>query len=857
MKRLAACVAVGWAACLSAWGQGSAPDPFAYFGEMAYDARIPTPKSHLGYEVGQRFTRHSDLISYMRAVDEASSRVVMREYGRTHQRRPLVVMTISAPENLARLDAILRANRELADPATPQARAREIIQSNPAIAWFSAGVHGNEPSPSEAAVQTVYALAASSAEEIKRILKDVVIVVDPLLNPDGHERYVAFYDNASGEEAIEATDAAEHQEPWPGGRTNHYLFDLNRDWLWLVHPESRARLAVYREYLPQLHIDQHEQEYRNPFFLGAGDDPYNTNIPKETREWIERYGEANARAFDKHSLMYATKERFDYLYPGYGKVLPTYHGAIGMLAEKAGHGRAGLAITVNEAYTLTLRDRARDHYILTMSNLEMTAANRQAQLERFRQFFVQAAASTAEPRAFVVSATNDRDVLARAFDILSSHGVRIEETTREASLKGARALHQPKGPPDDVTLPAGTWVIRTDQPLGALVRAVFEPAPRITSVETYDITAWSMPLAFGLAAYQSDGVPEAPTRPLTSFAAAPGAVTGQGDLALIVRADQARFPRALAILSEAKAIGRIASEDFTIDSVAFPSGSFIAHGFMTPDLGALAEKLTAAGLSIHRTGGALTTDGPVLSAVGNASFVPARILLVRGDGIDANSYGEHWHLLDVELDAPYTPVNSGDLARTDLSKYNVIVVPDGSVPDGALEPIKAWVRRGGVLVASAGASTWASTRVLDLKAPETPREEDRTPDSDRSYQARRDARQGERVPGSLMLADVDVTHPIAAGVGPWVAVLKNGVSTPYIADSGYAVARFAPEPFLGGVASEKNLKALSRKPAMTHHRLGSGSVFCLSDDANVRGFTVGPRRLLENAILLGPSVGGQ
>ena len=657
---------------------GAKQNRFEYFGGLTLDDSVPAPVDVLGYHIGEHFTRAADMVDYMQQLAESSKRVAVQRYGQTHQRRPLMTLTITSESNHQNLNQILRDNRALADPSlTNTSRIEQIIDSNPAVVWFSYNVHGNEPSPMETAMQVAYTMAAAQNDEVQEILDKVVLVIDPLLNPDGHERYVNWYQQTRGAEPISNLDAAEHHEPWPGGRTNHYLFDLNRDWLWLEQPESEARLEIYNRYLPQLHIDFHEQGLRSPYFLGAGDEPYNTNIPDATRRWIHKYGEANARVFDQYGRVYSSRERFDYLYPGYGKVLPVYHGAIGMLAEQAGHSGAGLAADIDGEYTLTLTDRAENHFLLSMSNLETTAKHRRGQLERFRRYFVDSASlDKAGPRAFFISADNDPALLKKAWDLCNAHDITIESLDQSTTIQPAHSYLEPDSEDSARDLPAGTWVIRVNQAMGRLVRALFEPNPTITDEDTYDITAWSMPVAFGLEAWYTNDPFTAPTTTLSSYAKPKPQITGDGNVALLVDSRQHDFPRAIGLAERRELFARLAGQAFTVDNRQFARGSLIVHFTRndTKTIERFTRALSRAGLSAHRASSGMTSSGPVLGANENEYLEPPKIALLRHRPFSSNSFGAHWFMLDHQMPMPHVPINVDDLRRTDLEQYNTLVM---------------------------------------------------------------------------------------------------------------------------------------------------------------------------------------
>lgn len=838
---------------------------FEYFEDVVFDGSIPTPSSVLGYELGEHFSRHHDIVRYLEKVAEASDRVMIREYGRSHQRRPMHVVTISHPDNLGRLDEILERNRALADPETDRARVRRILRNNPSITWLSYNVHGNEPSPAETAMATVYKLAAAQGERIDQILRDSVVVVDPMLNPDGHERYVSWYDNVVGSSPNENPDASEHREPWPFGRTNHYLFDLNRDWLWLVHPESRGRMEVYREYLPHLHVDYHEMGFTRPYFFGAGDTPYNLNIPQETRDWIDIYGDENAKVFDRKGLLYATRERFDYMYPGYGKVTPVYHGAVGLLTEKAGHGRAGLAIEVNDHYTLTLRERIHHHFLTSMNYVEVTADRRRAQLERFREYFVGSVRLGREsPMTYYVTADNDPALLEKLWDLSQRHGIEIH--TLDSAVGGEALRCYWKGDNGMLDeLPEGSWVIRTDQAMGRLVRVLFERDPEVEDKDTYDITSWSLPVGFGLRAFYSEAPFEGRASRLASYEAPRGELTGEGSVAYLIDGSRHSFPAVIGLAVEHDLVPRFTGEDIEIEGKAFPRGSLIVHRIRNEhaDLDGFVEAVLDLGVDVHYSSTGMTEVGHVLAANTNDRFTLPKVALLRGPGVSLLSFGQIWHTLDLANPIPHTVVNLDDVRRTDLSRFNVIVVPDGaSVPRSTRETLDEWVRGGGTLIAVGSSGAWANREILglesdDVRVVDEDRHDEEVADEEReplyqlSFEERRQRNIEDRIPGATVGVSLDTTHPLATGAGDWIGIIKRNSRRLPVRSNGYVVGTFSHR--IGGSISERNEARLAGTAFMTHHGRGRGRVISLADDPTLRGFNHGPKRLLLNAIIYGPS----
>src|SRR6202035_4496291 len=339
------------------------------------DPAVPTSESALGYPLGTRFTHWDRIVAYLQSLAAASNRVKMWEYGQTYEGRPLKLVAFASSENLARLDAIREERLRLADPAALSHEERErLVAHLPVVVWLAYGVHGNEASSSEAAMAVAYLLAAGQGD-IPGLLKNMIVLVDPLSNPDGRERYVHSFEERRGADPNPRATAAEHWEPWPGGRQNHYLIDLNRDWAWASQEESRSRLAAYRAWEPQVYVDFHEMASESSYFFLHAAEPINPRIDHRILPWLETFGRANAAAFDHQGWVYYKAESYDLFYPGYGDSYPSLRGAVGMTYEMAGGGRGGLALTLPDGTLLTLADRVAHHLTTSLAPLRTAAAN--------------------------------------------------------------------------------------------------------------------------------------------------------------------------------------------------------------------------------------------------------------------------------------------------------------------------------------------------------------------------------------------------------------------------------------------------------------------------------------------------
>jgi len=871
---------------------------------LRFSDAVPSPKAFLGYEIGEYFTRHHDTVAYVKAIADASDRAIYTRYGQTHQRRELGILTISSPRNLARLDTILERNRSLARPdQTDSARMLEIAGSNPAVVWLSFNVHGNEASCTEAAQQLAYTLTASTNPEIARLLENVVVVIDPCLNPDGRARYIHWYEQIMGVKPDANPISREHREPWPGGRANHYLFDLNRDWIWATQPESRTRMAIYRQYMPQVHIDYHEQGIHSPYFMGAGDTPYSANIPEESKAGFDSLGRASAAVFDRLGLPYATKERFDYLYPGYGKVTPVYHGAISLLTEQAGHGRAGLTIDVQPAntpgYNLSLQDRTRNHFLTAMAYVEYSAKNRQAQLERFARYFRESAAGSSDTIAgFVFSASNDPAKLDRVWDLCNIHGINIYELSSEQTLDAStvRLFHPPFTPQDErVSIARGSWYIPTAQPMGRMALTAFERETFVEDRDTYDITSWSYPVMLGLDAMEVTApLPSASLRKLDRFEPFPTNRAErprvEDDFAVLVPSDQHRFPLALSIATEMNLFARLTPDTVELSNgKTVPAGSLMVMRIRNSedDMTAFADRIWQLGLDIASSDTGYPPSGPALGNNANRRFITPNIVLAAGSPLSSLSFGHTWHMLDHVSPTPHTVVNIDDLGSVDWNSVNVLILPSGnvgrSITGSTLDSLQSWVRSGGTVIALQNSARWASSSLVGLSGNENTEDDDspvadmpwdttdRTPADQLhtlTYEQRRARSVDRRVPGALLSADVDLTHPLAAGLDPVLGFHVYSGSPLPVGNSGYVLARFGAftatddldsqsfAPRIAGAISPSNLQRLAGKPAITHHSVGRGNVICFISDPTNRGMNHAGMRALLNTILLGPSMSG-
>ena len=868
-----------------------APPP-ADFARVDPDPAVPTPASVLGHAIGERFTRHEQMVAWCRQLADVSPRVRLETYGTSTQGRPLLVLLISRPDNLDRLDEILAANARLADPRSAEDAARRIaIEDEPTVSWMSFNVHGNEASCMEAAMLVAYRLAAGRTEAIERTLADSVVVIDPCLNPDGHARYVSFFQDRVGMDADPFPMAAEHREPWPSGRANHYLFDLNRDWVWATQLESRQRLPLYRRFRPQLHLDVHEQGIHSPYFLGAGDTPYHAEIPEESRDWFEVFGRVMGASFDDAGFEFATRERFDYLYPGYGKVLPVHHGAIGLLLEQAGHGRAGRAITVDAehagGYDLTLADRAEHHATACLAAAHAAAVLRVPQRERFARYFAEAMqVAEGSPTAWLIAPQEDPGPRAELAELLALHGIEALELLEDRTVLGGEGFHPAADSDSPATVPAGTWIVPAGQPMGRLVRVLLERDPVIEDRDTYDITAWSVPPMFGLDAVAiTDPGDDWATRPLDIAAASRIPASTPADpasLAMIAPADRRAFTRVLGEAARLRLHARLLDRDLlTHDGRLVPAGSLIvpATRNRAADLDAFSAAAAAAGLPLVAVDRTIPAAGPALANDANRRFItPRRVVLGTGEPFSSLSAGHLRHLLDVRAEVPHHVVQADDFRRLPWHEVDVLVLPetgslDAALGEAGLEELRRWMRAGGTVIAVGRAARLAGRELAGISGEGVAEADPPTSDADSladipsdrlhelTHAQRRQRSVERRVPGAILSARLDDSHPLVRGGPPQTAWHVFGDEPLPVAGSTQVLARFAAAddgggPRIGGVISPSAVARLAGTPAVAYDAVGGGGLVRLISDPSNRGINRAGMDLLTRLVMLSPSHAG-
>lgn len=806
-------------------------------GPGPYDPAVPGVADLRGFPTGAGFTSPVDIVRILERIASTSPRVALERYGRTAEGRPLVLAWISSPGNLARLAELRAANVGLSRSG---GRAR-VPDGHPVFVWLAFGVHGDEPAGPEAALELAYHLAASGDPSVRGWLERVVVVVDPLLNPDGHARHVRWYTSVAGLEPDPHPRAPEHRPGWPTGRTNGLHFDLNRDWAWGVMPETRARWKAYLATLPQVLVDFHEMDAGSSYFFFSPAEPVHPLLPASTLAWARVFGEANGRAFARRGWAWYSGRDFDLLYPGYGDAWSSFHGATGMTYEQAGGGRAGVALARADD-VLSLDERIEHHLQAALATLDAVAARSGERLRDFGRFWSRGRVPPGAPAFYLLPPAPGVEELAR---LLVAQGVEVAATSVPVASRRLVALAD--GAPVE-SLPAGTLAIASDQPLGRYAAALLDPRP-VAGRTTSDISAWSLPLLFDVPAYVSPVGLDPPLVAWRQRTPIPDLPPGTGALAWSY-GSQTDALAAIRLAVRGKPV-HLADRPFVADGRTRPRGTFVlpVAGASGERTRRIAAELAGLGVDVEPVAGFV--PGELLRPL----RVP-RVAVVTGDPVLETSLGAVLHLLArAGVDAEELAFR--ELTRSALMRYDVVVLPDG-VDIGryamrlerARERLHAWVEGGGTLVAVrggvAGLALAGGGKGLDLdvaiaSAGDGSAGRGRAADLMRSG-----------APGVLMAARVDASSVLghgfpdgAATVMAWDPVLLDRSGE----DAAWRFSGARPE---AGRLPENVAKELAGRPYALVRSVGRGQVVLFADDPGFRGMLPALGKLYLNALVLLP-----
>ena len=867
----------------------AAGSKFEFWPGASYDPRIPTYGKVLGYQPGERITWHAGLMKYLEALAGATRQVKIFEYAKSWEGRKLVYAAVGSEANLKRLEEIRAGMQKLADPRrTPEAEARKLMATLPAVIWLAYGVHGNEISSPEAALLTAYHLLAARKDKMADdILANVLVLIVPTQNPDGRDRFVHHFEQSEGLEPDPQPVAAEHVEPWPGGRSNHYLFDLNRDWFALTQPEILGQAKALQEWFPLVYVDLHEMGADSTYYFAPEAVPYNPHLTQEQIKSLEWFGRNNARWFDQFGFDYFTREVFDAFYPGYGASWPAYHGSIAMTYEQA--STRGLIVRRSDESMLLFRDTVRHHFVASLSSCETAARNREKLLDQFYRYRKTAIEEGAREniREYILPRQGNTSAVDKLAALLGEQGIEIKRAA--AAFRNAGREY-----------PAGSYVISLAQPAKRLIRNLLDlqvpmeekfvkEQERLRKKklpdEIYDVTAWSLPLSFNLEAVPSAEVSQGNFQAVKPERIPPGKVNGKATVAYLAPWGTQAAGRLLAAALRKDLHILSADKPFTQDSRTYPAGTLIFKvKDNSPGLPETLEKLAGAtGAEIQATGSGWVDEGVNFGSRYVVRVRKPAVALAWDRPTSSTSAGWTRFVLERQFEYPVTAIRGPLLGTADLSRFQALILPEASGEGysqafgaNGTRRLKDWVAAGGTLIGLGGAVSYLAdpkVNLLAVQQEELPRPE---------AKAKKPETEGARVPGKLLASEdeyskaiqaetelpdrvlgvmakarLDPDHWMTAGLGETVTAMVSGRSifTPIKLDKGVNAAVFlGPDKLLAsGYLWEENRKQLAYKPLLIVQREGRGLVIAFTTDPNFRAYMDGMNLLFINAVLRGPA----
>ena len=848
-----------------------------------YSPAIPTLKQVLGYEPGAEITTPEGIAIYLKALhDAAPDRTRLVEYARTWEGRPLYLFIIASPERIAALDQLTADLTRFADPrGLAPVEADRLVAKLPVVVWLMHAVHGNEISSCDAALFEAYhLLAAEHDPAMDAVRKDAVVLIDPLQNPDGRARFVSQTLLGRAADPDPNPASAEHDEPWPGGRSNHYLFDMNRDWFAQSQPETIGRIKVGLTWHPHVVVDLHEMGGESTYYFAPPADPLNPYITKTQAGWLEAFGRANAARFDARGFPYFIREQYDSFYPGYGESWPIFNGAVGMTYEKS--SARGLVYRRRDGTFLTYRDGVVQHFTAALTTMQTAAAHREQLLRDFLEYRRSAVADGEKttPHDYVLVPGRDSSRARRLAELLLLQGIEVRQTSEPFTVAANR------------TIPAGAFLVSAAQPSGRLVRNLLEahvPQPESfvkeqdrrrrnrMSDQFYDVTGWSLPLLSGVEVATLDRAVSVRATQLTAAPPAPRRLPAAKVGYLVPWGFDAAGLVAQALTAGVRI--RHVTEAFTLGDRKYTAGTAIVRvsdndQTALEKFGALVA--AAPGVEVVPIDTGWVDQGPSLGSGEVVTLKAPRVLLLWDTPTYSQSAGWARFVLERRFRQAVTVVRVSSIGRVELSSFDVIVIPSGNygsvLGEEQARHLKEWMRSGGTLITIADASRWATgekvglldthTELRDGKPDTDAADKDKKPqESSRPYDLEKaiapEHEQPENTPGAVLRVTLDNEHWLSAGNDSETAALVEGqrVFTPIKLDKGRNVGLYASKDRLvaGGLVWDEARESLAQKAFLIEEPVGRGHLVAFAEDPNFRAFTEATELLFANAVLLGPA----
>ncbi|MCP4583536.1 MAG: hypothetical protein GY839_18155 [candidate division Zixibacteria bacterium] len=897
-----------------------------YFTGDRYNLNIPGPSGYLGFPLGSKPVSHSQLSEYIKILANSSDRVQLFRYGQSYEGHDLYYLVITSKENMTKIDGIKASHYKLADPRVlkPGQEIDKLIDQLPAIVWAGYSIHGDELSSTDAAVAVAYQLAAGIDTETQYILDNLVLILDPLQNPDGRERMLTQIRQFAGKVNNPDIQNIQHTGVWPWGRGNHYLIDLNRDMFTQIHPETRGKIGVCLDWHPQVMIDAHEMGSLSTYLFSPAREPFNPHWSKNILKWWDAFASDQADAFNNYGWSYYTRAWHEEWFPGYTSAWGIYLGMVGILYEQAGVN--GHLVKRRDGSTLIFSETVHHHLVSTLANLNTAAENRRKILDDYYNEKVRALANDDNSigQAFLVEPSQNPHRVIRFIRMLIEQGIEVKKADKEFTAHDLKDCRE-----DNISgkkFPAGTFVVEFAQPSRLLAQVLLDFDIRMDSnflhderrsiekgwgSKMYEISAWSMPLAFGLESYIAKSKFGADLSFVSEVEAKTGMLSDPNQaFGFMIDYVNDATTYLLAESFENALKPKVAMKPVTIDGKSFGRGSILFIKRENPDnlidiLSELAEKHR---VNIHGINTALATAGSDLGGGDFRMLEQPRIAMLTGNPIDFQAYGNLWHMLDYDYSLRVTSIDISRLGRTDLSKYNVLIIPPtwggansykASIGKNGLNKLKTWMTQGGSLIAIGPASAYCADTANGLSQVRLKHQALKQLD-EYEYALKREKAADEIVIDSLLIWDGPKPKPkadkkkkakldlkqlkrddeFARKFNPRGVIFDCGIDTttwlsfgldnelPVLMATNSAFLAKPPVTTVARLKSEADLRLAglvwpetrtrwANTAYCTRESNGRGQLILFASNPNLRSYFHGSKRLLVNAILLGPGLGSR
>ncbi|RCS27398.1 zinc carboxypeptidase [Polaribacter sp. WD7] len=803
-----------------------------YVPQGTYNSKIPTPKSVIDHEVGEWHITHDKLIAYMKVLAASSNRISIENRGKTFEGRPLLLLTITSPENHENIEKIKEKHRKATNDISVN------VTKDPIVVYQGFSIHGNEASGSNAVLALGYYLAASETAGVQELLKNTVILLDPSLNPDGLQRF-AYWANTNKSKNINPDpNDREYAEIWPRGRTNHYQFDMNRDWLPVQLPESKARIQTFHDWLPNILTDHHEMGSNSTFFFQPGI-PSRTNplTPQMNQDLTKEIANYHAKALDKIGSLYYSEESFDDFYYGKGSTFPDINGSIGILFEQ-GSSRGHAQETENGI--LTFPFTIRNQFTAALSTLE-AAHKMRVKILKYQQDFYETSRNTALKKAIVFGDEKDAAKTFHLAEVLQRHRIKIHEVKSDFNQNGK-------------TFKKGySYIVPMNQKNHRLVKAMFDVRTSFKDSLFYDVSAWTFNHAFGVDFAENISLSRA-GKEVAEVTLKKGNVTAKSGVGYLMSWNEYYTPKALNTILQKGLRAKFSMKNFENGGNTYEYGTiFIPVQNQKLNDVALYQFLQQVASKSHVDITGVSTglnNGIDLGSRNFRAITTPKVAMIVGDGVTGNDSGEIWHLFDQRFDMHVTRIDTRYLSSVDLSKYTHIIIPNSSLQNKEIEKIKSWVQNGGVVIGYKNTARWlASNNMITLQF------DSAKIDTIKNVSFENKALQSgaQYIGGAIFEAKIDRSHPINFGYkNNKIALFRN--STLFLKPDKYSYnnpIQYTSNPLLSGYISKENAKVIPNTVPFKVQRFGKGNVIVFTDNTNFRAFWFGTNKLLMNTIFFG------